>query len=94
MLIQQKTLHFLITRLLACLFALVLCLSCSTALSQENSEHNIIALVGQRRLTVNDLKDALLRKFQSPARIDTLSLVEKEKCLNELVDGTLILNEA
>ena len=94
MLVQQKTLHLLITRSVVCLFALVVCLSYSTAFSKENSEHNVIAVVGKRWLTVNDFKDALLRKFQSPARIDTLSLVEKEKCLNELVDGTLILNEA
>lgn len=90
---RQKT-SVLSKRSVICLFVLIMGLSCPIAFSGENLEQNTIAVVGKRRLTMNDLKEALLRKFQSPARIDTLSPVEKEKCLTELVDRTLILNEA
>ncbi|GEM_PF-4824073 len=63
------------------------------ALAQADSA-KLIARVGTRSVTVAQFKEALLQKFQSPARVESLPPHEKEIVLNELLERVLILNEA
>lgn len=53
-----------------------------------------LVLVGHQKITAQNLYDALLDKYQSPARIDTLSQEEKNAVLQSHIETHLILCEA
>ncbi len=62
--------------------------------SRTSFDEAVIARVNGETITAGQFRNALLRKLQSPARIDTTSLAGKIRLLNELVDERLMVQVA
>lgn len=74
---------------------LMICLGALTRCSQQTAADNaVMAQVGELEITRMEFEAALQRKYQSPARVDSLSSLEKQQVLHSLIEQKLILNEA
>jgi parvulin-like peptidyl-prolyl isomerase len=60
----------------------------------QNRDKAVVANVNDDAITVAEFRRALLREYQSPARIDTLSLADKRAVLDRLIDESLIAQAA
>lgn len=61
---------------------------------RASTDQTVLGVVGDRQITLAALRDFLLEKYKSPARVDTLHFDEFESALKELVEWNLLVAEA